>query len=517
MRNSSCRSEAAGKRSDMLFPNTNWLAQGGDHLRSSCRLLAGSPLDLRKFLPGSSTSNLGGKGHLRFLASGIIVTLALILIVSTGSQAAEVQSDDVTKRLEQVATLISENRTSEAEQALSSLLAKAPNDPAALNLFGTIRAKQGRLKEAETLFLRAARSDAHFVGPHENLAYLYTLMGQPTRTIDELRQVLSLDPGNSNALDKLARMVLARGELDEGIRILERAQQSQPLPGPLQLLLGDAYVKKGNAIRAAESYQNALAQNSDDTDAVLGLAQVSQLKGDPNAASAYLARARKMVAHSPDTLYRFAVVAMRAGLFEEANGTLLAAIKLKPDDPAYYLALGTTWLKKPNLADAEIAFRRAVELQAGNPLAEMNLGFTLLEQKKYPEAREWLEKSLSRDKGIPETYFYLGQLAQAFNEDERAIEMFKKAIELAPSYSFAHAALGASYLKLKNFAMAQQELESSLKLNPNDVEAHYQLAVLFARLKNRQRAQEEMEMVEKLKNAGKSAKVQPETPKPDPR
>jgi predicted Zn-dependent protease len=441
----------------------------------------------------------------------------VVLVVSTGSRVAAAQIDELTKRLEQVVALIAENRTKEAEQALSAILAKAPNEPAVLNLLGTIRAKQGRLKEAETFFLRAVRADNRFVGPHMNLAYLYSLMGQPTKTISELKEVLLLDPRNSEALDRLARMLLARGEIDEGIRVLEQAERSQPLTVPLLLLLGDAFLKKGNAVKAEESYQKVLTQNSDNTDAVLGLAQVSQLREDPSAASAYLARARKMVAHSPDTLYRFAVVALRAGLFEEANGTLLAAIKLKPDDPAYYLALGTTWIKKPDLPEAEIAFRRAVELQPGNPQAEMYLGYTFLEQKKYPEAREWLEKSLSRDKSIPETYFYLGQHAQAFNEDERAIELFKKAIELAPSYSFAHAAMGSSYLKLKNFPLAQQELELGVKLNPNDSKAHYDLAVLFARLKNRQRAQEEMEIAEKLKNAGKSAKIETKSPKSDPR
>ena len=98
-------------------------------------------------------------------------------------------------------------------------------------------------------------------------------------------------------------------------------------------------------------------------------------------------------ATSPVTLYRFALVAMRAGLYEEANGTLLAAIKLKSDDPAYFLALGNTWIKKPDLAEAEQAFRRALQLQPDNPRAQMHLGYVLLEEKKYPEAREWLDSS----------------------------------------------------------------------------------------------------------------------------
>lgn len=433
-----------------------------------------------------------------------LAILVALLTIFVGSPVAQV--DNLVARLEQAASLISAKHIDEAEKELSAILKAAPNEPTALNLLGTVRAQQGRLNEAEILFSRAVRGDDRFVGPHMNLAYLYTLRGEPKKTISELREVLRLDPKNSEALDRLARLLLAQGQTDEGIELLEHAAPSQALSASLLVLLGDAYLKKRNTSRADESYQAALAQDSGQTDAVLGLAQVAQLKGDANAPLVYLGRARKMVANSSETLYRFALVALRAGLFEEANGTLLAAIKLKGDDPAYFLALGTTWIKKPDLLAAEQAFRRALQLQPESSQAQMYLGYTLLEQKKYPEAREYLEKSLQGDKSVPETYYYLGQVAQEENEDVRAIQLFKRAIELAPSYSFAHAALGASYLQLKNYPLAQQELELSVKLNPNDSKAHYNLAVLFARLKNQQRAQEELQIVEKLKNAGKAGK-----------
>ncbi len=427
----------------------------------------------------------------------ILAVLSAILIANSDTVA---QVDNLLKQLEHAAALIADSRTADAEKQLSSILKVAPNDPAALNLLGTIRAKQGRLREAEKFFLRSVRGDNKYVGPHMNLAYLYTLMGRPKNTISQLKEVLLLDPKNAEALDKLARLLLAQGEVDEGIAAIEQAEQSQPLSVTLLVLLGDAYLKKSNAAKAEERYQLALEQQSAETDAVLGLAQVSQLKGDANTASVYLTRARKMVAASPDTLYRFALVALGAGLYEEANRTLQAAVKLKSDDPAYFLALGNSWLKKPDLIDAEQAFRRALQLQPDNPKAQMYLGYTLLEQKKFSDAREWLEKSLLKDKSIPETFFYLGQLAQAQSEDERAIDLFRKAIELAPAYSFAHAALGASYLRLRNYPLAQQELELSIKLNPEYAKAHYDLAVLFARLKNDQRAREEMQIVERLKS-----------------
>jgi protein O-GlcNAc transferase len=430
-----------------------------------------------------------------------IAILALLYAILGLSSGAAAQVDNLLKQLEHAAALIADNRTTDAEKELSSILKVAPNEPAALNLLGTIRAKQGRLREAEQFFLRAVRIDNKYLGPHMNLAYLYTLMGQPKNTISKLKEVLLLDPTNAEALDRLARLLLAQGEVDEGIKALEQAERSQPLSAALLVLLGDAYLKKGNAPKAEERYQLALDRQSESTDAVLGLAQASQLKGDASGASLYLARSRKMVATSPDTLYRFALVASGAGLYEEANGTLLAAIRLNPNDPAYFIALGNTWIKKPDLVEAEQAFRRALQLQPDNPKAQMYLGFTLLQQKKYPEAREWLEKSLQKDSSVPETFYYLGQIAQEQNEDERAIELLKQALVLAPSYSFAHAALGASYLQLKNYPLAQQELELSVKLNPNDAKAHYNLAVLFARLKNQQRAQEELQIVERLKNA----------------
>jgi tetratricopeptide (TPR) repeat protein len=439
-------------------------------------------------------------GRCDAFACGRIAIFALLFAILIPSSDAMAQADNLLKQLEHAAALIADNHTADAEKELYSILRVVPDEPAALNLLGTIRAKQGKLPEAERFFMRAVRGDNKYVGAHMNLAYLYTLMGQPKSTISELKKVLLLDPKNAEALDRLARLLLSLGQIDEGMKVLEQAEHSQPLSVALLVLLGDAYLKNGDAARAEGRYQLALEQQNDNTDAVLGLAQVSHFKGDADSASLYLARARKMTATSPDTLYRFALVALASGLYEEANRTLLAAIKLNPKDPAYFLALGTTWIKKPDLVEAEQAFRRALQLQPDSPRAQMYLGYTLLEQKKYPEAREWLEKSVQKDKSVPETFYYLGQIAQEQNDDERAIGFFKQAIALVSSYSFAHSGLGVSYLRLKNYPLAQQELELSIKLNPNDAKAHYNLAVLFARLKNPERAQEEMQIVEKLKS-----------------
>lgn len=429
--------------------------------------------------------------------------LLFILLASLWAHAQKAGSIPA-QQFERVAALISENRIEEAEQQLDAILKMSPDEALALNLLGTIRAKQGRLDDAESLFTRAISIDGQFLGAHMNLAYLYLLKGVPDKTISELREILRLDPNNPDVSYKLARLLISQGRADEGISFIETMKQSGSLPPPLLVVLGDAYLKKGDATRAEESYQLAISQQSNSADALLGLAVVSQAKGDTKNAILYLNRTRDLITNSPDLLYSFARVALSSGLVNDATAALKRAIELKADEPRYYFAFGLAWLQKPDLQEAEQAFRQFLKYQPDNPQGQLYLGYVLLKQKKVVEARALLEKSIQKNAATPEPFYYLGLIAQEQAEDERAVSLFEKAINLAPSFASAHIALGSTYLKLKDFPRAQAELEAGVKLKPGDSKAHYNLALLYARLKDQQRSQEEMRIVEQLKSAGKA-------------
>jgi tetratricopeptide (TPR) repeat protein len=447
--------------------------------------------------------------------STVAIALSLILFSPVNVLAQKAAS---TNRLEQAATLIRDNRIEEAERQLSLVLKVSANDAVALNLLGTIRAKQGRLNEAEALFSRAVRSDKQLAGAHMNLAYLYLLKGMPDKTALELKEVLRLDPTNSDAIYRLAWVMLSQGRYDECISVIDQAKQPGRASAPLLALLGDAYLKKEDVDKAEGSYLLALGEQGDNADALLGLAQVCQSRGDFKAAAVYLSRAKSVITESPDLLYKFALVALNSQLESEAILALKRAIELRIDDPSYYLVLGATWLKKPDVQEAEVAFRQSLKLRPDNAQGQMYLGYTLLKQKKYPEAREWLEKSIRKDSSTPETFYYLGLIAQEQGEDQRAVEQFQKALQLSPSFSHAHIAAGATYLKMKDYPRAQQELEAGVKLNPNDSKAHYNLALLYTRLKDPKRAQEEMQILERLKNSNGQTKendiLTPSSPRP---
>src|SRR5829696_3492871 len=397
------------------------------------------------------------------------------------------QGPDLFQLFEQVASLIQNNRLAEAEKELTSILTVTPDLPVALNFKGTLRAKQGRLKEAEALFLRAAQQDKNFTGARLNLIYLYLLQRAPEKSTPYIQEVLALEP-----------------------------QQAESL----LVMLGDAYLAKNDLQKAEENYLAALEGRLDNAGALFGLAQISRSKGETKEAAIYLNRVASLASDSksPEFLYKFALEALHVGLSDEAKSALERALELRPKEPSYLLALGIAWLRKVNLFEAEKLFRRLLEIEPGNAQAQLHLGYVLLNQKKYAEARTWLEKSARPGAAIPEVFYYLGLVAQEQNDDARAILLFEKAVRQLPSYAHARIALGSSYMKLKNYVRARQELEMAVKLDPNEPTAHYNLALLYARIKEPARAQEELRIIEQLKAKGATTTggVVVLPPKPNP-
>src|SRR5689334_1469748 len=209
----------------------------------------------------------------------ILITTVTLLFLLSAQSSARAQGD-ADPRLERVASLISSDRLADAEQELNSILKARPNDALALNLLGTVRAQQGRLDEAEGLFTRAVRADARFVGARMNLAHLYTIKREPAKAATLFAEVLKLDPANPEAAYRLALLQCAEGKLDECIAVGETARRAGALTPPLAVTLGDAYLKKGDAARAEESYLRALGAEANNVDALLGVASVAQVRND---------------------------------------------------------------------------------------------------------------------------------------------------------------------------------------------------------------------------------------------
>lgn len=352
----------------------------------------------------------------------LMLALLCALLAPAGAWA---QGKDRAEQLERAATLIGNNQLAEAERLLNQILKVAPNEAAALNLLGALRAKQGKLDEAETLFTRAVRSDASMTGAHMNLAHLYLLKGAPEKTAAELKEVLRLEPGNAEAGYRLAWLLLSQGRVDECINLVETLKGSQAVSAPLLGVAASAYLKKGNKAEAVSALQRAIELRPDDAEYHFTLG-VAWLK------------------HPPDLV--------------GAEQSFRQFLKLRPDDAQGQLLLGYVLLRQKQYTEARALLEKNVRQGPGTPEAFYYLGLIAQGQDEDVRAIEFFEKSIRLEPSFAHAHIGLGATYLKLKDYERARQALETGVKLSPEDPKAHYNLAMLYARLKEPERAQEEM-----------------------------------------------------------
>jgi tetratricopeptide (TPR) repeat protein len=329
------------------------------------------------------------------------------------------------ERVERAASLIASERLAEAEEGLSQILKAAPEEATALNLLGAVRAKQGKLDEAETLFARAVRSDAQLAGAHMNLAFLYLLKREPEKSAASLKEVLRIDPANADAAYRLAWLLHSQGRFDECIAVAEKLKVTGARSAPLLGVLGDAYLKKGDKVGAVSALKRAVE---------LGPAEPSH----------HFALAAAWLKHPPD--------------LQEAEESLRKFNTLRPEDAQGQLHLGYVLLKQKKHAEAREWLERSTRAGAGTPEAFYYLGLIAQAQNEDARAIELFEKSIALAPAFGHVHVALGSAYLKLKDYTRAQAALETGAKLSPEDSKAHYNLALLYARLKQPERAREEM-----------------------------------------------------------
>lgn len=350
-----------------------------------------------------------------------MLALCCVLFASTSAPA---QVNDRAGHLERAAALIGGNQLAEAERQLNQVLKVAPDEAAALNLLGAIRAKQGRLDEADALFSRAVRSDSAFAGARMNLAYLYLLKGEPEKTASELKEVLRLEPANAEAGYRLAWLLLSQDRFDECISLVEKLKQAQKLSAPVLAVLGDAYLKKGDKGEAVSALKSAVELRPDEPSYHFALG-VAWLKHPPDLPGAELSFRRLLT--------------------------------LRPDDVPGQLHLGYVLLKQKKHAEAREWLEKSIR-KAGTPEAFYYLGLIAQGQNEDARAIELFGKSIQLAPSYAHVHVALGATYLKLKNYPRAQQSLETGVKLSPEDSKARYNLAMLYARLRNPERAREEM-----------------------------------------------------------
>lgn len=225
-----------------------------------------------------------------------------------------------------------------------------------------------RWKDNTTLYEYALSLYPNARAAHNNLGMELFSQGKYQDAMREFDRAIEIKYDPKTQANRAAALV-ALGRLDEALREFQASLDREPdLPDALYGI-GNIYQKKGDLLRAAEQYRLTLAVAPDYTNALNNLGAVYVRLEDWDSA---ISTFKAAIAAKPDfvaSYYNLAGSYEQKGMKKEAEDMYRAAIALHPEEPDALARLAALVYDRGDIDEAAQLLMAALELDASNPTA----------------------------------------------------------------------------------------------------------------------------------------------------
>jgi len=388
-------------------------------------------------------------------------------------------SDHKTKILREGERLVQQGRINQAINEYLKILKIDPQDVLILNTVGDLSLRQGRVAEANRMFLQVAENYAHNNFLLKSIAVYKKVLNTDPRNLEVNTLLASLYARQGMNVDAcsqylfLADLCTSEGKPAESLEAFEKVVEIDPLNSTIQLKLAEAYlaqglkdkscmffvaaahaqVKAGNIADAVSLFRRACSLNPSSLEALKGLLETALQTPDSRA------------------------------MLDQFHESLVNA----PDDPALQELLGRAYLSAGDLNLAEQSLQKAVNADDSRYEPFLSLSHAILEAGDPDRALHCLDAILPILISRRETEKVIGAYTRILELNPAHIATLKK---LADVYSAANddlryvATMEKLALQLEqagDLGAALEALEKVLQLNPDSeqhLEKHRELFAL---------------------------------------
>jgi len=386
--------------------------------------------------------------------------------------------DAAARAVTEAAVRQTQGRLAEAEALYVSALRTEPDHVGALHGLGLLRAQQGRFDEAAALIRQALAREPLAA---EMLNDLGVVMQAANRHDDALvphRQAIALRPGFARAHYNLATALQALGRLDEALEPYRTAVALEPGLAEAHHNLGVALAAQGRHAEAAPCFAQALAIRPDVAETHHHLGRTFAALSRVEDAVACFGRAVALRPDFPDALIDWGGLLHGSGRIDAAVACFEKALAVRPDDVIALNGLGCGLLVLKRTGAAMTCFERILALRPDHAEAHNNLGVALVALGRRSEAIACYEGALAIDPMYGAAASNLGNALMAERRETEALVCYERALANGTDdpelYQGAAAALGM----LGRFDEARRAIEVAVELAPRRVEFYVALAYL---------------------------------------
>jgi len=432
------------------------------------------------------------KKHVRagHVSANVLENLSSLYVSSSKSFIEEMRGKSLTDQsvidlgVSKGRNLVKIGKLGLAEKVLDVVLRGAENDPQANYWHGVVAMRLGKVDEG----LRQIKRSTELMPDNKRLVWELGKAYQQAGRLDDALTTFALVSGDIK--DARRRMFI--------VRALK-------------------YKKQGEPARAIEEYQALLAENPDDSKALLLVASTYEEMGELALADVWYLKAQKQKPDDIGLRKKLVKVYEQRGDKEQVDEQLKAIIARVPSGVDRKFALdklglaeGQRLLVAKEYAAAIQQFNNVLLVEPENESAQIGIANVYFSQNELVLAEKLYLKILKINPKSAKSFYGLGAVYRAQGKPEKAISSYEKSLALSGS-----SALGGivkdklvRLISLKAEALikkgkseeAIEELKRVIKLSPGDVSSHFNLAILYGRQKKLDLAIEELEMVVKLDN-----------------
>jgi tetratricopeptide (TPR) repeat protein len=388
---------------------------------------------------------------------------AFILAFLVGAMGAAQQSR-TDPALEQIGSLIQQDRLDEAKAATEQAIQRNPSSVEAYNLLGMIEGDRQDFAGAETAFQKALQLKPGSTKTHNNLGNLYLVEKRPELAEKEFRTVLRLDAANSEGHHNLGVLMMMKGSPAAAIA---QFRQVHPSDQSTRLQLVRAYFENKQPAEALRTAAELSAENEKNIQVHFSLGVLLGSEKQYKAAQREMEKADALQPGTFEILYNLGEDMLRSGDNSGAEAVLQRALHAKPDSAETLYLAAQVYANESRPLDALDLLVRARKLAPQNVDILFLMAQVSMSQNYFEDAIPLLESGVEMAPRRPDLMASLGESYFMAGKVEKAIDEFNRLIEVEGS-ARSHAFLGLTYRNMGRFDEAKQQFDAGLKIDPKN-------------------------------------------------
>lgn len=375
-------------------------------------------------------------------------------------------------------------QNAKAATIAQGLVKQQPGNAGFQNLLGMALAQTGNMAGAKAAFETSAKIDPALLPPQLNLARLDMASNALDTAAIRLAAILKADEKNVEVLMELANLADRRGQTDEAIRWLNKADDFSGLhdtrPG---LALVQLHLRKGQVAPAIEAVKKLSIKAPEDLSVLLTSARAMLANADLAGTRAALTTATRVAEFNAPRQVEIALLQLSANNLGGASYSLDKALSTSPTNLSALALKAEVLLRQGDLVKADQITRQILAQAPKRAVGYSLQGDMALARGQNAAAIEAYRRAHQTEPSSDTLVRLFGVLSSQ-DGGKPALQLAEQWTKSHPQDLTVRRTVADFYARSGNYAPARAAYESLLKILPGDAGLLNNLANVLLRLKD---------------------------------